>query len=123
MKDLHLLSSIHPIQCSPIIRGLAVVPIPTRIHPRRVHRLDQGKLFGASPALQFLLARHGILNELEILEPHQAITVVTRREAIAFLPFVLKHALVQITGHADIERGLRLPMMYVQYDPSCMPLS
>ena len=71
-----------------MIRGLAVVPIPAQIHPRRVHRLDQGKLLGAPPALQFLLACNGSLNELLILEPHKAITVVTRREAIAFLPLM-----------------------------------
>src|SRR3954447_21178557 len=91
-------------QCSAVISRFAVVPIATQIHPPRVHRFDQRNLLCASPALQFLLPRNRFLDVLKTLGAHKAIAVVARREAIAFLPFVLKNALVQVTGHPDIQR-------------------
>jgi len=38
------------------------------------------------------------------LKPDESITVVARSESFVFLPFVLKNALEQISGDADVER-------------------
>lgn len=69
MKDLHLLFSVHPIQCSPVVSRLAVVPLAAQIQPPRVYPLDQPDLFCASPALQLLLPRNRLLHILKALDP------------------------------------------------------
>src|SRR6266702_6046369 len=103
VKDLHLFfrHSFDPMLG--VISWFAVVPIATQIHPSGVHRLNQSNLLCASPALHLLLPRNRLLNVLEVLEPDEAVAVVTRSETITFLPFVLKHALLQITGYSDID--------------------
>ena len=39
-----------------------------------------------------------------VLEPHEPIAVVFRREAFALFPFVLKHTFVKVSSDADVER-------------------
>ncbi len=39
-----------------------------------------------------------------LLEPDEAVTVVTRSESFMLLPLVLEDAPWQITGHSDVER-------------------
>ena len=61
----------------------------------------QSSLRVSSPSV--LLPRNRLLNVLAVLESDEAVAVVTRSETITFLPFVLKHALLQITGYSDID--------------------
>ena len=114
-KNLHLLLGsplrIHPVQSTPIIGRLNVVPVPAQINPSGVGPLDERELPLAQPSLEHLLARNGLRHLLKALKPHQAIAVISGGEAIVLRHLCSKTRLWRLPVTPMYRVRLRLAMM------------
>ena len=62
---------------------------------------------GVASYLEFVILNEAQRNEGSA--PDEPVAILTRSETITLFPFVLKHALAQITGHFDIESAVGSP--------------
>jgi len=81
------------------------IPVAGEIKPVRVERLDQHNLLGSPSAFELLLAVDRSRCLIERFPVQQPLDVVSVRESVDAVELVLKDTLVQVAGHADVERS------------------
>jgi hypothetical protein len=95
---------IHPVEGAAVVSGFQVVPISAQVNPSWIGLFDESDFLFAPPAFELLLPFDSSGYLLICLKPDEAVTVVALRKTIMLAPFVLEDALLQVAGHADVER-------------------
>ncbi len=69
--------------------------------------------------LELLLAVDGFVQTVEYLVIYQIISVVSGRETVIYMKFMLRYATLKVSGNAGVKGGMACVCQYVYYALGC----